>query len=210
MRYHHAVWNKYNYNVGTRGNTTNLLNDPFDVAYDSNSGSIFVADNGNNRIMRFKLNNSTGEIIAVGNGIGLNNTQLSHPSGIYYDSFSTSLLIANTNAHNIIRWQIGNNYWTVTHGNLNGFNGTSSTEFYSPSDITLDPMGNMYVVDRFNQRIQFFQNGQSNGSTIAGQTGINGNTSTLLNYPSSVTFDNQLNLYVVDRSNHRIQKFLRY
>ncbi|CAF1007472.1 unnamed protein product [Adineta ricciae] len=194
----------------TSGNTTNLLNNPYDLTYDPNSGSVFVADTDNNRIMRFQLNNSTGQIISVGNGIALNNTELVRPFGIHYDSVSDSLLIANTNAHNIIRWTIGSSYWAVTHGNLNGFNGTSSTEFYAPSDVTLDPMGNMYVVDRFNQRIQFFENGQSNGTTIAGQTGVKGNTSALFNSPTSVTLDNQLNLYVVDRGNHRVQKFLRY
>jgi hypothetical protein len=66
-------------------------------------------------------------------------------------------------------------------------------------------MGNLYVADRDNHRIQFFLVGQSNGTTIAGITGISGTNSTLLNVPRSLALDNQLNLYVVDTSNHRIQ-----
>jgi hypothetical protein len=77
-------------------------------------------------------------------------------------------------------------------------------------DLTLDPMGNLYVADRDNYRIQFFFAGQSNGITIAGMTEISGNSSTLLNSPKSIALDNQLNLYVSDSNNHRIQMFQRY
>ena len=76
--------------------------------------------------------------------------------------------------------------------------------------MTIDPMGNLYVADRNNHRIQFFLNGQLNGTTIAGITSTSGNNSTTLSQPRSVKLDSQLNLYVADASNHRIQKFLRY
>jgi len=39
---------------------------------------------------------------------------------------------------------------------------------------------------------------------------VEGVNATLLNYPASVKLDNQLNLYVSDRYNHRTQKFMRY
>jgi DNA-binding beta-propeller fold protein YncE len=71
-------------------------------------------------------------------------------------------------------------------------------------------MGNMYVADRENHRILFFPVGQTNGIIIAGITGISGANSTLLNRPFSVAFDSQLNLYVADAFNSRVQKFVRY
>jgi len=71
-------------------------------------------------------------------------------------------------------------------------------------------MGNIYVVDRDNRRLQFFSIGQSNGMTIAGITGILGANASLLNNPTSVVLDTQLNLYVSDGENHRIQKFMRF
>jgi len=74
----------------------------------------------------------------------------------------------------------------------------------------LDPMGNMYVADQYNQRIQFFYSGQSDGVTIAGITSVASTNSNTLNSPTSLTLDNQLNLYVADTYNHRIQKFVRY
>ncbi|CAF4595912.1 unnamed protein product [Rotaria sp. Silwood1] len=160
--------------------------------------------------MRLLPNNSSGTLVAGVNGNRINNTQLSIPQAVHFDSLSNSLLIANTGAHNIVRWVLGASHWTLVAGSIDGSNGTSSTHLYSASHVTLDPMGNMYVVDRRNHRIQFFPVGESNGTTIAGMTGIAGNNSSLLNFPTSLALDNQLNLYIVDRSNHRIQKFLRY
>ena len=46
--------------------------------------------------------------------------------------------------------------------------------------------------------------------TIAGITGILGANASLLNSPISVVLDTQLNLYVSDGENHRIQKFMRF
>ncbi|CAF4724004.1 unnamed protein product, partial [Rotaria sp. Silwood1] len=195
---------------GTAGSSMNQLNDSFGLAHDASSGAIYIADSANNRIMRFFPNNSSGTLVAGGNGNGINNTQLSIPQAVHFDSLSNSLLIANTGAHNIVRWVLGASHWTLVAGSIDGSNGTSSTHLYSASHVTLDPMGNMYVVDRRNHRIQFFPVGESNGTTIAGMTGIAGNNSSLLNFPTSLALDNQLNLYIVDRSNHRIQKFLRY
>ncbi len=63
-------------------------------------------------------------------------------------------------------------------------------------------MGNMYVVDRDNERIQFFPVGQSEGITIAGVTDIFGPNASPLNTSWSVKFDHQLNLYVADSNNN--------
>lgn len=95
-------------------------------------------------------------------------------------------------------------------GSINGTSSTSSAYLDDPTDVTFDPMGNMYVVDRTNHRIQLFLTGQSNGITIAGVTSTTGSSSAYFSGPSSLILDNQLNLYVTDRGNHRVQKFLRY
>ena len=76
--------------------------------------------------------------------------------------------------------------------------------------LAIPPMCNIYVADRSNHRVQFFMAGQLNATTIAGKTGMAGSSATLLSSPNAMTFDNQLNLYVADWHNHRIQKFSRY
>jgi hypothetical protein len=79
-----------------------------------------------------------------------------------------------------------------------------------PSAVILDPLSNIYVSDTLNHRSQFFLTNQTNGSTLCGITGFNWNTNQLLNYLQGIKLDVQLNLYVADTLNHRVQKFLRY
>ena len=108
------------------------------------------------------------------------------------------------------RGVLGASDWILVAGDNSGISGNTSTLLFNPRDVTLDPMGNMYVVDRTNHRIQLYMAGESSAQTIAAVTGINGSNATLLNVPRSVEIDNQLNLYVTDEYNHRIQKFIRY
>lgn len=112
---------------------------------------------------------------------------------MYFDTESQSLIITNYGA-----------------GNRNGSAGSTSTELRGPTTATLDPMGNLYVADRDNNRMQFFMVRQSNGTTIAGATLVWGTNAIIFSSPWSVTLDSQLNLYVADAGNTRIQKFLRY
>jgi len=153
---------------------------------------------------------NNGTLVFGGNGGGINGTQLYTPIGLYYDTFLNSLFIANFRAHNIVQYSFGATNWTLVAGNRNGTAGATSTSLNYCIDVTLDPMGNIYVVDRSNHRIQFFLRGEVNGTTIAGITGVSTTSDTTLNTPWAVKLDSQLNLYVADTSNNRIQKFLRY
>ena len=169
-----------------------------------------MSDTANDRVMRYSEGNNTGVLVAGGNGRGNNTNQLSYPMGIYFESSSNSVLIANRFEHNIVRWRIGDSDWTLVAGNLNSTRGNSPSSLNNPHGLTVDPMGNLYVADTVNQRIQFFSVGETEGRTIAGITGVAGHNSMLLREPHAITFDNQLNLYVADTWANRVQKFLRY
>ena len=169
-----------------------------------------MSDNGNDRVMRYAEGNNTGVLVAGGNGRGNNTNQLNYPMGIYFESLSNSLIIANKGANNIVRWRIGESNWILIAGNLNASRGNSPSSLSGPYGLTVDPMGNLYVADSGNQRIQFFSLGQTEGRTIAGITGVQGSNPTLLRGPYGIALDNQLNLYVADTWNNRVQKFLRY
>ncbi|CAF0957866.1 unnamed protein product [Adineta steineri] len=196
--------------TGSGGSGLNQFAGPYGIAMHPNSNAIYISDFNNNRVMKYFPGNLTGTVIAGGNGLGINNTQLNHPTGLLFDSSTNSFIISNNGASNIVRWKIGDSKWTIIAGSSTGLTGTGSISFNHPESVTYDPMGNMYVADEFNHRIQLYLVGQSNGTTIAGISGIPGNNSTMLYYPTSVAFDNQLNLYVADQVNQRIQKFLRY
>ena len=198
--------------IGIVGNymSTTLLNYPHDLGRNLKTGSIYVADYASHRIVDFQCNISASTTIIGQNGGGTNYNQLLSPIASYFDVFTNSFLIANAGTHRIVRWALNASNWTLVAGKINGAPGSLSTELSFPTDVELDPMGNMYVADRYNHRIQFFVPDQLNGQTILGTTGISGSNSTLLNNPISLVFDGQLNLYVIDLNNYRVQKFLRY
>jgi len=196
-------------NLGTSGIANNLLYFPYKIWQDEDSGVLFVADSFNHRIMRYAKNNRSGDVIAGGNGPGASSSQLSYPYGFQFDAVSNSLFITNAGTHTVVQWKIGA-YNSTSIVGISGSSGQSATLLQHPTDVIVDPMGNIYVVDMLNHRIQFFLSGQSNGQTIAGITGFAYSNASCLNLPSSILLDNQLNLYVADQSNNRIQKYLRY
>ncbi|CAF1585543.1 unnamed protein product [Adineta steineri] len=195
---------------GTAGTTNNALSLTYGISRDSNSDTLYVADYYNHRIMSYMSNATFGTVVAGGNGGGTNYTQLYYPTSIYFEALSNSLIIDNYAANNIVRWTIGDSKWTLLAGSINSSPGTTSTLLNSPVGITLDPMGNMYVADAGNHRIQFYPSNQSIASTIAGVTNSQGSNATHLSAPYGLALDSQLNLYVADTSNNRIQKFVRY
>ncbi|CAF4127549.1 unnamed protein product [Rotaria sordida] len=196
--------------TGIAGSANNQLRKPYGIVQDPSTKTLYIADYNNHRVMSYTEGASMGTMVAGSNRSGTSNIELYNPVGIYLDSFTNSLVIANFGAHNIVRWVLGASSWTLVAGNITGSSGNSSTTLYSPTGVTLDPMGNVYVADALNSRIQFFMSGQSEGTTIVGITNTSDSSSTQLSVPYTVRLDSQLNLYIVDMGYNRILKFLRY
>jgi DNA-binding beta-propeller fold protein YncE len=129
---------------------------PYSLVRDSSTGTLYISDSGNNRVMRYFSGATSGTIIAGSGVAGFSATQLYFPTGIYLDSSSNSLIITNYGANNIVRWIIGATSLILLAGSPNGTPRSTSTLLYAPMDVTLDPMGNIYVADAGNHRIQFF------------------------------------------------------
>jgi DNA-binding beta-propeller fold protein YncE len=192
------------------GNASNQLVNPYGIALHPVSGELYIVDHANQRLMSYAAGAQNGTVLLGDNGPGSSNTQLRNPLGLSYDLFSNSLVVGNYARNQIVRYVLGATNWTLMAGNVNGTAGVTSSSLFLPMDVVLDPMGNLYVTDRNNHRIQFFAAGQMNGTTIAGTALVNGSNATTLNLPWGAKIDSQLNLYVADTNNHRIQKFLRY
>ena len=94
---------------------------------------------------------------------------------------------------------LDNNISTTVAGT--GVKGSASDQLDSPWGIFVDVNFDLYVADAGNNRIQRFQLGQLNGTTVAG----NGTPDTLmLNYPTDVILDANGYLYIADNVNNRI------
>jgi DNA-binding beta-propeller fold protein YncE len=79
-----------------------------------------------------------------------------------------------------------------------GVAGSWSYQFSSPTAVTFDQYGNMYVMDSGNTRIQRWWPGSTYGVTVA---------SASMSSPRGMRFDSLGNLVVVDASNDRVLSF---
>ncbi|MGA3131874.1 MAG: kelch repeat-containing protein [Terracidiphilus sp.] len=93
----------------------------------------------------------------------------------------------------------------------------TSAELYSPTGITLDKSGNLYIADLYNQCIQKVTPSTGIITDVAGQCqsgigklGYSGDggpaTDAKLNFPTSIVFDSEGDLYFIDSGNFRIRK----
>ena len=109
---------------------------------------------------------------------------------------------------------LGNDWlWNTTGETVAGIvssPGNASDQLNTPWNIYVDPTTNiLYIADSLNHRIQKWLPGASNGTTVAGITGIPGSNATLLNTPKDIFVDSSQNMYIADALNSRIQ-FYRY
>ncbi|CAF4038729.1 unnamed protein product [Adineta steineri] len=102
--------------------------------------------------------------------------------------------------------QGGTNATTVA-GSSTGSSGSTSILLNSPTDLTFDTNGFMYVVDNGNNRVQKFALGSINGTTVAGTIGSHSSALTDLDEPTAIDIDNNSNMYILDMGNTRLVKW---
>lgn len=136
--------------TGTAGSVSNMLNYSNGIFVDTNF-DLYVADCNNNRIQLFPLGESDG-ITVAGNGSSVPTIILHRPTGVILDA-NKYLYIVDYGNHRIV----GNG--------PNGFRclvGCSQQAGRTPDrlnylrQLNFDSFGNMFVVDRINNRIQKF------------------------------------------------------
>ena len=79
-----------------------------------------------------------------------------------------------------------------------GDTGPWSYQLSSPTAISLDQFGFIYIMDFGNQRVQRWVQGATFGTTIVAAS---------MSGPVGMTFDRIGNIYIADTSNHRVLSF---
>ena len=67
-----------------KGNALSQLNSSGAVIVDQ-LGTLYIADRGNNRIVRWRKGATAGEVLVGGNGAGFRSDQLNHPIDLLFD-----------------------------------------------------------------------------------------------------------------------------
>ncbi len=208
--------------------TAATFNLPFSVAVDS-LGNVYVADTENNVIRKIT---SSGVVttLAGGGSVGGNASgnadgtgtaaTFAGPRGVAVDSsgnvyvadFGPNLVRKVTPSGVVTTLAGGGSVGGTSAGNADG-TGTDAT-FWSPSAVTIDVSGNLYVTDYENGLVRkitpsgvvtTIAGGGSVGGTASGHANGTGTAATFKD-PSGIAMDSAGNLYVADAGNHLIRK----
>ena len=148
-----------------------------------------------------KTNSSNSFTVVAGTGFpGGNSSTLNHPWGIFITA-TLDLYVADCSNNRIQLFQTGNRNATTVAGA--GSNGTIALN--NPRSIIVDVNGYLYIADYNLNRI--IRSGSEGDRCVVGCTGSGGAAANQLLLPTTLSFDSHGNLFVMDGSNGRIQKF---
>ena len=180
----------------------------------SDGANLYVADSANHNIRKIVI--ATGVVTtlagtgsigdAEGTGTG---AAFSYPNGVTTDG--VNVYVTDTSNNRISKIVIGTGVVTTLAGSLSSGSTDgigSAAKFYSPTGITCDGT-NLYVVDRYNQKIRKIVILTGVVTTIAG-SGLVGSvdgtgSAASFNNPNSITTDG-VDLYVTGQDENKIRK----
>ena len=189
---------------------------PYGVSVDG-SGSIYVADLGNNLIRKVTsagvVSTFAGSRSNQGSSDGLGSTaRFYNPLGVAVDA-SGNVYVADLSNHTIRKVTSAGVVSTLAGlaGSSGSSGGTgSAARFNSPQSVAVDASGNVYVADTGNHTIRKVTSAGvvTTLAGSAGNTGSSDGTGIAARFynPNGVAVDTNGNVYVSDRSNSTIRK----
>ncbi|MHB2025852.1 MAG: right-handed parallel beta-helix repeat-containing protein [Elusimicrobiota bacterium] len=145
---------------------------------------------------------------------------MQNPSHVVFDSFG-NLWVADTINSRILEFvppfSTGMNASLVLGQTIFTSSAATATQngMYYPTGISFDAAGNLWVADRYNNRVLEFVPPFSNGmnaSLVLGQTIFTSSAATVtqngMYYPTGISFDAAGNLWMTDQFNNRVLEFV--
>jgi sugar lactone lactonase YvrE len=231
-----AVLGQTDFTTATAGTTQNQLKGPGSVWVDA-SGTLWVSDSSNNRVLRFdtpelKANGANADAV-----LGQTNFTTA-TAGLTQSKFNTPLIVRGDNNGSLFVSDVTNNR-VLRFDNAalksNGDNAdavlgqssfttntarTTDDGLSNPRSVAVDHAGHLYVAENNNRRISIYKNAanKADGASadyVLGQPDFTSNTQNnggisekSLKNVHYIFFDNQANhLWVPDYSNYRVLRF---
>jgi sugar lactone lactonase YvrE len=164
--------------------------------YIDDDQTIYIADRSNHRIIEWKWNATSGQVVAGGNKEGNEAHQLSYPRDVIVDKERDNLIICDWGNRRVVRWP-----------RRNGTSGETIISNINCVGLTMDENGSLYVIDCEKHEVRRYRRGECQGTVVAGDNG-NGNRLDQLSYPQYVFVDRDHSVYVSDYGNDRVMKWM--
>ena len=226
------VYGQPGFNTGAQnfgGISASSLFDPWGMAVDA-SGGLYVADYVNSRVLYYPAGSTTATRVYGQNGSftsnsanngGVSADSLSQPTGVALDA-SGDLYVADIFNNRVLFYPNNSTTATRVYGQNGSFTsnsanngGVSANSLNNPMALTLDSSGDLYVIDRSNNRLLFYPFGSTTATKVYGQAGSftsatansGGISANSLSQPFSVALDPSGNVYVTDFANNRVLEY---
>jgi len=184
------------------GDKLNKLSCPHGIYVDDEEQCIYIADAGNHRIVKWKLDGGSdhGQIVAGGNGLGNRIDQLHWPTDVILDEKKKSLIICDQGNRRVVRWALQNP----------NDDKEILIENISCQGLMMNENGDLFVCDRENHAVKRWRKGEKGGkgTIVAGGNGC-GNQLNQLNGPTYIFVDREETIYVSDFWNNRVMKWYK-
>ncbi|CAF1204071.1 unnamed protein product [Adineta steineri] len=177
------------------GSASNQLTNPYGICVDSDDLSIYIADTGNHRIVKWEFDSNNGEVVAGGNGDGDGMNQLNIPTDVVLDEEKKYLIICDRGNRRVMKWSLQNN---------------QDQQIWIPDvscwGLAMDNIGDLYVSNSAKREVRCWQKGVTEGTVVAGGNG-QGTELNQLNQPNYIFVDDDHSVYVADAYNNRVMKW---
>lgn len=179
--------------LGSAGSDDGELDNPRGVAVSRTTGDVFVADTGNDRIVRY---DADGRFIRTYGETPVAGVPLDQPWDVAMSSSATGIVVADTGNDRIVTFNIETGL-PVDHW---GSTGSGAYRFRSPRGVHVGSSGHTYVADTGNNKVKIYDIADTHEATL----GSTGSGPGQFNSPRDVAVNINGRLFVTDTGNDRV------
>ncbi len=208
---------------------------PAGIAVDPKTGTLYVADSGNNRILRYpRPVDQPGRIMpdavigqadfSSSNSAAVTESSLHSPAGVALGP-NGDIFVSDSGNNRVLEFPAGSGtlasairvFGQPTFNSSARASQTSAQTLNAPQGIAVDASSNLYVADTGDNRVVVFPNTQNappnsdSAAFVIGQANFSNSFSSNaaggLRAPTNVALDSAGNIYVADTGNNRVVEF---